>query len=621
MNRPQTPDSDEVIVHGDDAVIGRALRISLAGMVVLGGTAGLAWWLWPRPAPPPQREAATVTGPAEAVPNRSSADRAVPFAEVAAASGVDFVRTDGADGRKLLPETMGGGVAVADFNGDGTLDVALADGDAWPDAPAGTPRGQGVALYLNDGRMRFTRAAEPALAVPGPLMGLTAADLDGDGRTDLLATGVGGVRLYRNAGSELGSPRFEDITDASGLGVDRGWSTSAGAADVDRDGDLDLVVLHYVEWSPELDAKVDYRLAGVGRAYGPPTGFPGAQLRLYEQVSPLRFEDRTQARGLEVLTQGTQVPVGKALGLAVDDVDGDGDLDLLVANDTVRKFLFVNDGQGRFAENGIAAGFAFDRVGSATGAMGIDTGDLRRDGSTFVGIGNFANQPSGLYCTPKGALRFSDDAIVEGISAATRPFLTFGLLFVDLDLDGRLDFVQANGHIEDQIARAQENQSYPQRTQVFLNTGRTEGPVLAEVPPAATGDLSRPLIGRGMAWGDLDGDGDLDLVVSQARGPAAVFRNDAPRAATQSWIGIALEQPGSANRQAIGAVVTAPGPDGTQRQVIMPVRSYLSSVPAEAWFAVPAGDQPAEVTVTWPDGQQEKHSVLRGKRSTLVRTK
>ncbi len=618
------PEDDEPIVYGDDAVIGRALRISLVGVVGLGALAAAVWLLWPSPAPAQPVGDTQVTGPALHAPSADATPPTLPFTDVTHSAGIDFVRTDGADGRKLLPETMGGGVAVADFDGDGSLDLAFADGHAWPDAPSGTAAGQGVVLYLNDGTMHFRKHLDPALAVPAQYMGLASADVDGDGRVDLLVTGVGGVRLLRNTANEQGAPKFLDVTEAAGLSSDDGWSTSAGFADLDRDGDLDLVVLHYVKWSPEIDAKVDYRLAGVGRAYGPPTGFPGAQLRLYEQTSPWQFTNRTRERGLVVNTSDLSKqgeagePAGKGLGLAIDDVNGDSALDLLVANDKARKFLFVNDGKGNFVERGVESGFAFDRVGAATGAMGIDVARLRSTGAPYVVVGNFANEPSGLYSAPQGSLSFSDDSIVEGISAATRPFLTFGVLFADFDLDGRPDLVQANGHIEDQIARAQAHQSYKQRVQLFLNTGQSAGPSLVEVAPEGTGALATPLIGRGAAWGDFDGDGDLDLVVVQSVGSPALLRND--RAMSEgSWIGIQLQQPGSRNRNAIGAMVQVDGPSGAQRQVVMPVRSYLSSVPAEAWFGVASGTDPVEVTVTWPDGEIQKYSVLRGKRSTLVK--
>ncbi|MBL9141928.1 MAG: CRTAC1 family protein [Phycisphaerae bacterium] len=626
--RPDDEATGEPIVYGDDAVIGRALFISAVGVVSVGAVAAAVWLLWPNTPPPTPPAPAEVTGPANVPSRQTPPDVALPFTRVTESAGIDFQRVDGADGRKLLPETMGGGVAIADFNGDGTLDVAFADGDAWPDAPAGARRGQGVALFVNDGTMHFSRVIDAALAVPGQLMGLAAADVDGDGRVDLLATGVHGVRLLRNTTSDSvpaqadgalapKQPTFADVTAATGLGADLGWSSSAGFADIDGDGDLDLVVLHYVEWSPDIDARVDFRLAGVGRAYGPPTGFPGAHVSLYEQVSPMQFVDRTQARGMSVKAPATEAAVAKALGLAIDDLDDDGDLDVLVANDQVRKFLFVNDGTGNFTEVGIDRGFAYDRVGAVTGAMGIDVARLHNTESPFVAIGNFANEPTGLYCARDRSLHFSDDSIAEGISASTRPFLTFGLLFADLNLDGRADLVQANGHIEEQIALAQRNQSYRQRTQAFVNHGGG----LREVPEAATADLATPLIGRGMAWGDLDGDGDLDLVVAQSRGAPAVFRNDVARTDNRSWIGLSLVQPGSANRDAIGAVVRVPGPGGTQRQTIMPVRSYLSSVPAQAWFGVPDGEGPVEITVRWPDGVEQKHSVLRGKRSTLVRSK
>ena len=364
----------------DGRPIARAFWVSLgvAGSVALTVFA----WRWAmRPAAPAPVEPASVAGPA---PTRARATTELPFEDVTDAWGIDFRRTDGADGRRLLPETMGGGVAVWDVDADGDLDLLFVDGDAWPDAPAGTPHGQGIVVFVNRGREttgpRFVRATDTGLGAPRQAMGVAMADLDGDGRPEILETGIGGVRLFAAERAPGGSPpRWRDVTRESGLSTVPGWTTAAGFADFDADGDLDVVLGRYVEWSAEIDFSVGYTLTGIGRAYGAPNGFRGTDVAFLEQVAPMRFEDRSGERGFVARNRATGEPLSKSLGFAIADVDTDGDLDVFVANDTVQNLLFVNDGLGRFAERGVESGIAFDRNGAATGAMGCDASHLRND--------------------------------------------------------------------------------------------------------------------------------------------------------------------------------------------------------------------------------------------------
>jgi hypothetical protein len=466
----------------------------------------------------------------------------------------------------------------------------------------------------------FVRALNTGLEQPWQGMGVALADLDGDGRPEILATGVGGVRFFVAEHSAAGTAtRWRDATTEAGLAEINGWTTAAGFADFDQDGDLDLVVGRYVEWSKEIDLRVNYTLTGLGRAYGAPTGFAGTDLVLMEQVSPLRFADRTAERGLLVRNRSTNQPMAKALGFAIDDCDGDGDLDLFVANDSVQNFLFINDGHGVFQERGVSAGVAFDRNGAATGAMGCDTSHLRNDAALAISVGNFANEPCSLYVTA-GDGRFADDAIVDGISAATRRALTFGVGFVDLDSDGWEDLVLANGHIEERIADVQPTQRYAQPAQVFWNRAGQPGPAFTEIPGASLGALATPVVGRGLAWGDFDHDGAQDLVIGAVSGTPLVVRNATQQGGRIECV--LVDSTNLANRDAIGAQVMIQLDNGrTLRRTVMPTRSYLSQVPPHAFFGL--GE--AHITsceVRWPDGQQTKPVIQRsdeGSRVTISR--
>ena len=594
--------------QGDDRVIGVALRRSFAFVAVVG-TGVAAWMLWPRPVPVPAPVAPLPQGPASpAAPVAATAE--FPFEDMAGAWGIDFRRTSGADGRRFLPETMGGGVAVWDVDGDGDLDLLFPDGDAWPDAPAGTARGQGTAVFLNDprdGAPRFRRAVGTGLEAPWQAMGLALAVTGTDPRPEILVTGVGGVRLFRPDGAPDAGARWRDATAEAGLDAVTGWTTAAAFADLDRDGDLDAVVGRYVEWSPAIDLAVGYTLSGIGRAYGAPTGFAGTDLAYLERGPDGRFTDRTAERGLAVRNPATGAPLCKALAFVVEDVDADGDLDLFVANDTVQNLLFLNDGAGRFAEDGTARGVAFDRNGAATGAMGCDASHLRNDASLAIAVGNFANEPCSLFVSPGGG-RFADDAILDGISAATRRALTFGVVFADLDRDGREDLVLANGHIEPRIGEVQPGQRHAQPAQAFRNLSAVSGgATFAEVPAASLGALATPCVGRGLAWGDLDADGALDLVEVPVEGAPLVLRN---AAAGGRALHVRLRDPTApGNPQAIGAEVRLELPvGGTLRRRVMPTRSYLSQVPPEAAFGL-GGRIPLRLVVRWPDGAETTHAV------------
>jgi hypothetical protein len=551
----------------------------------------------------------------------------VRFVDITERSGVRFTHCSGATSKKLLPETMGSGVAVIDYDGDGRPDLLFVNSCFWP----GQGKGEAptLALYRNTGGGRFedvTRQAGLDVSLFG--MGATVGDFDNDGWPDLFVTAVGGNRLFRNEPAPGGGRRFRDVTSASGVGGPGGWprgqvgdffawkkplnwSTSAAFLDYDGDGWLDLVVCNYVAWSPAGDAEQGFRLATGERAYGPPRAFGGVHCFLYRNRGDGTFEDVSRQAGLEVLHRGE--PVGKSLGLIVCDLDGDGWPDVVVANDTERNFFFHNvagsDGSRRFLEMGEQIGVAYaDRT--ARGAMGIDHAPGYRPGRSALLIGNFADEPDTLLVQRRpGDLHLTDLAPSEGIAGPSRPLLKFGVLFLDFDLDGRLDLLTCNGHLEPDIARAQPEQTYAQPAQLFWNRGE-RSPRFALVGPDAAGpDLFVPLVGRGCACLDLDGDGALDVVLTANGGPARLLRND--NRTGHHWIRLRLEGDGKrSNRSAIGARVVLEAGGSEQRREVAAARGYLSQSEAVLTFGLGTATRVERVTVHWPGKSAGPPTVL-----------
>ena len=593
---------------GEDR-IRRALRVSLVVVAAITVVAVATFWLTTRKpaddAPAEHRPA----GPDAPQDDVSSRLPTLTFTDTTNQAGIGFVHETGAYGERLLPETMGGGVAFFDYDNDGDPDLLFVNSATWPWRPQpATPATS--KLYRNRGDGTFEDVSEATgMDVVLYGMGVATGDYDGDGFVDAFVTAVGENRLFRNVGGE----RFVDVTAETGVsGSPDAWSTSAAFADIDADGDLDLFVCNYVAWSPEIDREVDYRLTGIGRAYGPPTDFPGTDSYLYRNDGGT-FTDVSDEAGVRVSNPSTGQPVGKALAVLPTDVDGDRRLDLVVANDTVRNFLFLNIGEGRFREAGVDMGLAFDAGGAATGAMGVDAARYDNDDKLAVVIGNFANEMSSFYVSRPGEGLFSDDAIVSGVGAPSRRALTFGVFFFDADLDGRLDMLAANGHVEPAIQRVQASQSYAQPSQLFWNCG-TDCPrryALLE----RVGDLADPVVGRGAAYADIDNDGDLDVAITQVGQGAVLLRND--QASGHNWVRVTLASQ-SPNRHALGAVVTAVVENHRQVRAVNPARSYLSQVELPLTFGL--GDAPRldELTVEWPSGGEETWADLPSGRSYVL---
>ncbi|MGD8614472.1 MAG: CRTAC1 family protein [Gammaproteobacteria bacterium] len=601
-------------VPEDDTIIGQAFKWSL---VVLGGAAALVGGMWlvlQRDAPAPTVEEAAGKMPhniAEAIDVQPPAVR---FTDVTREVGVDFVHVNGAYGERLLPETMGGGVAFLDYDDDGLQDLLFVNSSTWPwrtqDVRHPTP-----ALYRNRGDATFEDVTErtglDTVSFYG--MGAAVADIDGDGYTDIFLTGVGPNRLLLNQSGA----RFIDTTAQAGVaGAEDAWSSSAAFFDYDRDGDLDLFVCNYVQWSRDIDLSVDYRLTGIGRAYGPPTNYAGTHSYLYRNDGDGTFSDVSAQAGIQVDNAATGMPAGKALAVLPVDIDGDGWLDLVVANDTVQNFLFMNRGDGTFEESGMAAGLAFDNSGKATGAMGIDAAAYNNDSAFAVAVGNFSNEMSSFYVARAGVPLFTDEAIVSGVGPKSRQALSFGLFFFDYDLDGRMDLLQTNGHVEDEINVVQPSQHYEQPTQLFWNCGPQCTRNYVHVAEQDTGDLGLPVVGRGAAYGDIDQDGDLDVVVTQVNRAPLVLRND--QALGHHWLRVKVEGAGL-NRDAVGARVAVTAGGVSQTRWVIPSRSYLAQVELPVTFGVAGTPKVDRVEVTWPDGKTASLSDVAADQSIVVR--
>ena len=608
----EEPFEEEEWVPEDDTVIGRALRWSLVGLLAVGSIASVvAYAFWPEEAPEEEilekkvdRISALVTD-AAVLPT-------VTFTDVTREAGIDFVHFNGARGEKLLPETMGGGAAFLDYDGDGDQDLLFVNG-ASLSTDGEAAEAPGNRLYENDGRGRFTDVSDAmGIRGGGPGMGAAVGDFDGDGRVDVFVTGVGRNHLYRN--TEQG---FVDVSEEAGVaGDEAGWTTSAGFFDREGDGDLDLFVCRYVRWSREIDEELAFTLNGRDRAYGPPTNYEGTYSKLYENRGDGTFRDVSAEAGIEVSNPVTGLPMGKALGVVFADFDEDRNIDIVVANDTVQNHLFRNRGDGTFEELGGVVGIGFDGFGKATGAMGIDLADYRNDGGSAVCIGNFANEMSSLYVTPRGTLRFTDDAMGEGIGSPSRQRLSFGVFFFDYDLDGRQDLLQVNGHLEETINQVQPSQHYHQPVQLFWNAGPDRSSCFVEVPPESSGDLAKKLAGRGSAHADIDGDGDLDVLVCQVGAAPVLLRND--QELGHHWLRVRLE--GRApNTGALGAEVRLSAGGTTQRKTVSPTRSYLSQSELPLTFGLGNAERVDDLTVVWPDGETRTIDVDAVDRELVVR--
>ncbi len=597
----QHPNEPEEWVESDDRAIRTGLRWSLVALIGLGVVGVGAFFALRKTAGPAKVQVTALAAPQTVQTAQKLTLPKAPFTEVGSAAGLHFSHFTGATGEKLLPETMGAGAAFFDADGDGDADLLLVNGDRWPWAASG-PASPGCALYRNDtapgSPIRFTDiSAGSGLETPFYGMGTAVGDYDNDGKPDVLVTAVGGAHLFHNEGGG----RFKDVTASAGVGGGPDeWSTAATWFDLDNDGDLDLFVGSYVKWSRAIDAEVGYKIDGSTRAYGPPMNFQGTFPHLYRNEGGGRFIDISKEGGVQVTNPSTGVPAAKSLGVVAVDFNGDGYTDLIVANDTVQNFVFENQRDGRFKEVGALTGIAFDSYGNTRGAMGIDAARFTDDGKLGIAIGNFANEMTALYVGNTTPGLFTDESISWGVGPASRLPLKFGVLFLDWDLDGRFDLLSVNGHLEEEITKVQASQKYRQPAQLFWNAGAAG---FVPVGPEQAGSaLFTPIVGRGCAMADLDGDGDDDLLFTQTGGSPLLLRNDRP--ADRRWVRLKLVGT-RANRDALGATVQLKAGGKTQWRTVTANRGYLSSSALPLTFGLGEATAVESIDIVWPGGQRQ----------------
>lgn len=523
------------------------------------------------------------------------------FRDVTAPSGLDLAYRNGEEAdRYSILESLGGGVGVLDYDGDGRYDLFFPAGGGFAGADHKAIVGHPPKLFRNLGGNRFqdvTAAVGLALADNAPWFyshGVAVADFDRDGWPDLLMTGYGRVALFHNQSDKAGGRRFVDRTGAAGLLGPHAWSTSAAWGDLDADGFPDLYLCQYVDWSNGNDPKCPGYYAAIGQDVCPPRQFGARPHLLYRNRGDGTLEDVSTAAGLRVSPPDGNV--GKGLGVIFADVDLDGRPDIYVANDTSGNFLYLNRGGLRFDERGLELGVMKDGGGALTGSMGVDAADFDGSGRPAIWVSNYENEYHALYRNQllNGRLVFSFHTSEAGLSAIGPRFVGFGTAFVDADRDGWEDLVVNNGH----VIRHARHGNVRQPAVFFRNGVRNGRRYFTEAGEAAGPALAEPRRGRGLAVVDLDDDGRPDLVFCATNEPAAVLRNESPDA--NHWLGLRLAPAGHADPT--GARVTVEANGRTAVRFVTAGRSYLSSCDPRIVVGLGPDTAPGRVTVYWPSG-------------------
>ena len=568
--------------------IRRIIRwIPAAGVLVL--IVGVFWWYTSGPpSPDVAQQASAPSPPTPEVP------QPIVFTDVTEPAGIAFTHFAGAAGDKWYPETIGAGVAFFNYDNDTHPDLLFVNGNHWPptltDAPPHehTPT---LRVYRNQGDGTFTDVTEATgMTVPLYGMGVAVADYDNDGDADVFISGYLRHAFFVNNGDGT----FHESTTRVGIGGGT-WGAGAAFVDYDRDGWLDLVLSSYVAWTPALEAGLDCTYGTPDKDYCPVRYFRGQGLTLYRNQGDGTFTDVTRHAG--VAATGT-----RAFAPAIVDYDNDGWPDIFVASDGTPSVLFRNRGDGTFEDVGVRTGIVLDEQGAAYAGMGVDVAYPHNNGQLCIAIGNFVGEPTTLHCRMPRGDSFHPELYAEvsarsGIGHATLRSVTFGLFFFDADLDGWQDVLLANGHVIDEARLRHAPRA--QTPQLFRNQGNGTFRVIQTTPGSA---LARPLVGRGAAYADYDGDGDLDIVLTQNQGPAVLLRNDSPLPG--HFLQVRLRGTRS-NRDGIGAEVRVHTPDGVQRQTVRTGVSYFSQSTLRLTFGLGTATDVRHIEILWPSGTRD----------------
>ncbi len=498
-------------------------------------------------------------------------------------SGIRFRHAAAHTPEKYLIETMGSGVGLLDYDGDGLLDIFFVNGATVADFDKSDPRFWNR-LYRNRGDGTFADVTESAgVRGAGYGMGVAVADYDNDGRPDIFVTNYGANLLYHNEGGG----RFRDVTAEAGVATG-GWSTGAVFVDYDRDGRLDLFVARYLEWTPQKNP-VCASQKGKQRGYCHPNVFPAATHRLFHNEGGGRFRDVSRESGIAGFP-------GKGLGVAINDLDLDGWPDIVVANDSEPQQLFHNNHDGTFTDVALEQGIAFNGNGQSFAGMGVDFADYDNDGKPDIFINALSLQGYLMFRNTGGI--FDDDSDRTGLTRISHPFSGWGAKIADFDNDGWKDLFVAQGHVMDTISFDQPHLSYRQKPVLLRNTQRG----FADVSDRAGEPFQKAIAARGAAFGDLDNDGWLDIVINTNDGPPLILRNT-PRSAPRNWVEIRTIGTAS-NRDGIGARVRVTTASGRmQFGYVSTASSYLSANDARLHFGFSEAGGIREIQVQWPSGR------------------
>ncbi len=567
----------------------RVFAIIVVAVSALIGITAYFWITW-TPGGPSQQAGSNANPPTIAGAHEDTRENQEPwFRDVTADSGIEFVCRNGEEADQLtILETLGSGVALIDYDGDGLLDIFLVGGGFFDGPDKKTIQGAPCRLFRNLGGFHFHDVSKEA-GFDSPWWythGVAVADYDRDGWPDLLVTGYGRIALFHNEPDGHGGRKFVDVSNQVGL-HDDAWSTGAAWADLDGDGFPDLYVCHYADWSFRNHAVCVGQVPGVAHDICPPTRFSPQTHSIFRNVKGQKFVDATADFGAKAS--------GYGLGVLAADLNGDGRPDIYVGDDMSRNFLFWNRG-GKLEEKALTAGVALDDSGRATASMGIDAADFDGSSRPSLVITNFQRELHSLYRN-LGNEAFFYHSWAGGLAALPRAYVGWGTGFVDVDNDGWEDLVIVNGH----LYRHPAGSTVKQPMLLLHNTEHEGMRKFMDVGKEAGSPFRTPIVGRGLAIGDLDNDGWPDLVITKVNSPAAILRNQGAKTRSdQNWLGIRLH--GKDHRDLVGSAVVVENKPQPMTRFAKGGGSYLSANDSRILFGLGSAKEPRRVTVKWSWG-------------------